>query len=418
MKPQAVKGTRDILPDEQAAWQAIITAAETTFGRAGVAKLTPPIFENSEIFTKSVGDSSDLVVQHEMYSFSDRGGRSLTLRPEFTAGVLRAFIEHGFHTKASPVKLWSHGPAFRAENVQRGRYRQFHQINCELLGLDNPLLDAEAIALLITFLQTCGLSDLTVRLGTVGDPGDRAAYNHYLRERLEPRREQLSPTSRERLERNPLRILDSKDPHDQELLKELKRPLDFLNAAAARHFEAVQRYLRDWDIPYLVDPSLVRGLDYYRRTAFEVHHRGIGAQSALGGGGRYDGLVASLGGPPTPGIGWAAGIERLLDATRQEGSLEVPSPGPQLYLVPLDEQAVAEVARLAHRLRRRYHVEYAYQPRKVGRGISDADRRRARYAGLRGSRERARNSYQLKRLASGEQREVAELELGDFLADA
>ncbi len=416
MKPQAVKGTHDILPVDQARWRYVYDQAARVLERAGVQELSTPVFEYSEVFTKAVGESSDLVVQHELYTFEDPGGRSLTLRPEFTGGVMRAYIEHGMHTWPSPVKLWSRGPIFRAEKPQRGRYRQFHQVNCELLGLDSPLLDAEAIALLYAVLEACGLTNLTLKLGSLGDPADRLAYNAYLREALKPVAHKLSPISQERLKRNPLRLFDSKDEGDQQLLAELERPFDRLGEAARAHFEAVASYLAAWGIPFEIDGSLVRGLDYYCRTAFEIHHEAIGAQSALCGGGRYDGLVESLGGPPTPGVGWAFGVERVLDALDQEGFAFPNAPRPALYLVPMDDEAVAEVARVARELRREFTILHSYAKRNPSKGLKEADRAGAHFAALRGKRERELGIYQLKDLGSGAQRAVEERELSAFLA--
>jgi histidyl-tRNA synthetase len=406
MRSRAVKGTYDVLPERQAAWRHLRETTARVLGRAGVQEIVTPVFEHSEVFDKSVGDSADLVVQKEMYRFEDRGGRSLTLRPEFTAGVLRAFVEHGMHTWPAPVKLWSLGPAFRAENVQRGRYRQFHQVNCEILGLGEPLVDAEAIALLHDLLDGLGLHRLKVQLGSVGDPDDRDAYNAYLQEELAPVADQLTETSRERLRLNPMRVLDSKDAGDQALLEGVDKPLDRLGDAAREHLDAVAAALGDWGIAYELAPSIVRGLDYYRRTAFEIHAEGIGAQSALAGGGRYDGLVASLGGPATPGIGWALGVERVLDALEQAGALPEAASGPDVYLIPMDAAAVPEAATLARELRRELHAQHGYRPRNPGKGLRDADRAGARYAALRGERERERNVWTLKHLASGEQREV------------
>ncbi|MDZ7800791.1 MAG: histidine--tRNA ligase [Trueperaceae bacterium] len=406
MRVRAVKGTYDVLPERQPVWRHLRGTVERVLGRAGVREIVTPVFEHSDVFDRSVGDSADLVVQKEMYRFEDRGGRSLTLRPEFTAGVLRAFVDHGMHTRPTPVKLWSLGPAFRAENVQRGRYRQFHQVNCEFLGLPGPLIDAEAIALLHDLLAALGLSDLRVALGSVGDPEDREAYNAYLREALTPVANELSDASRARLRLNPMRVLDSKEARDQELLAGLDKPLDRLGDAARAHLDAVAATLDAWGIAYELAPDIVRGLDYYRRTAFEIHAEGIGAQSALAGGGRYDGLVAALGGPPTPGIGWAVGVERVLDALDAAGALPGPPAGPDLFLVPMDDPAVAEAATLARELRGTLHVEHAYARRAPGKGLRDADRAGARYAALRGERERERGAWTLKHLARGDQREV------------
>jgi histidyl-tRNA synthetase len=414
MNLRAPRGTFDILPEDWGPRRRLLTAAATVLQRAGVEEIATPIFEDSDVFDRSVGESADLVVQKEMYTLT-RGKRSLTLRPEFTGGVLRAFIEHGMTMRPTPVKLWSAGPVFRAERPQRGRFHQFHQVNCELLGLDTPLLDAEAIALLIGSLQAAGLEGLTVRLGSVGDPDDRAHYNAYLREQLESVRERLSEASRERLRLNPMRILDSKDAGDQALLRNLKRPLDLLGPDAREHFEAVQRALTASGIPFEIDPAIVRGLDYYRRTAFEIHHAAIGAQSALCGGGRYDGLVERLGGPKTPGVGWAFGVERVLDALGTTTAQEADRP--DLFLIPLDAEALLEVAAEAHRLRSDLAVQHSYAVRKVGKGLGEANRRQARFAALRGGRERDEGVYSVKDLDSGEQTSVAFEALSQYVRE-
>lgn len=417
MKIRSVKGTVDILPSRQAVWQGVIDAAATVMGRAGAGKLDTPIIEYAELFERSVGESADIVVQKELYTFEDRGGRMLALRPEFTGGVMRAFIENGMFTLPTPVKLWSHGPLFRAENVQRGRYRQFHQVNFELIGLDSPLADAEAVQLMWATLSACGLTRHGIRLGSVGDPEDRVAYNEYLRETLAGRAGDLTPTSQERLRLNPMRLLDAKDRGDIAMLADLDRPLTRLAAPAREHFEQVRAYLDDWGVPYEVDAGIVRGLDYYRRTAFEAHYSGIGAQSALGGGGRYDGLIAQLGGHDLPGVGWALGLERIIDALEQETLADADaqvaaSPiTPALFLVPLDDEAVPEVAALAQRLRAVGRVEHAYQKRNPGKGLKDADRAGATHAALRGAEERLNATWQLKDLKTGDQRAVDEATL-------
>ena len=413
MKMQRPKGTHDRLPEEQALWKRVYQTVETVLSKAGVQEIDVPIFEASEVFQKSVGVSADLVVKKEMFQFEDGKGRSMTLRPEFTAGVMRAFIQNGMHMRPLPVKLWSMGPVFRAENVQAGRYRQFHQVNSEWLGLDSPLIDAEAIALLYEILGRLGVKNMVVKLGSVGDPQDRVAYNEYLRAQLEPQQASLSPDSQTRLRLNPMRILDSKHAGDQALIAKLKRPLDMVNPEARAHFDSVLSYLNAWHIPYEIDDSIVRGLDYYRRTAFEIHHQAIGAQSALCGGGRYDGLLETMGGPKLPGIGWAFGVERVLLAVADNSNKTPPSP--LLYIVALDDEAVGEAATLARTLRNYCHVEHGYGKRKVGKGLQDGDSRGAVFAALRGERERRGGIYQIKHLASGEQYEVAEAELEAFL---
>jgi len=423
MKIRSVKGTADVLPGQQAAWSQVIDAAATVLGRAGAGRIDTPIIEYAELFERGVGESADIIVQKELYTFEDRGGRVLALRPEFTAGVLRSYIEHGMFTLPTPVKLWTHGPLFRAENVQRGRYRQFHQINFEIVGLDTPLADAEAVHLMWATLAGSGLHGHGMKLGSVGDPEDRAAYNEYLRTELAPRATELTPVSQERLRLNPMRLLDAKDRGDIEIIKDLQRPLERLGTAAREHFDEVRAHLDAWGVPYEIDPGIVRGLDYYRRTAFEAHYQGIGAQSALGGGGRYDGLIEQLGGHDLPGVGWALGIERILDALAQEAAAtsestvprQSPNAPPSLFLVPLDDEAVGEAAALAHSLRAHGRVEHAYQRRNAGKGLKDADRSGASHAALRGASERETDSWQLKDLTSGEQRSVSEQVLVDLL---
>ena len=426
MKLQAVKGTYDILPASQAKdvynnqdqWSYLYEVTARVLSRAGIKELTTPIFEQKEVFVKSVGESSDIVVQNEMYTLEDSGGRQLALRPEFTGGVMRAFIEHGMYVQPLPVKLWSRGPVFRAElQPQRGRFRQFYQVNSEWIGLDQPVVDAEAIAVLYTVLRELGLKTMIVKLGSVGDPNDRVAYNQYLRDTLSPISDQLSETSRERLRLNPMRVLDSKDRNDQVIVKTLKKPLEFLNPEALAHFETVQDFLKSWQIPFEIDDSIVRGLDYYRRTAFEVHHQGIGAQSALCGGGRYDGLIETLGGPKTPGVGWAFGIERILDAMQQD-KVVIPGPSkPLVYFIPLDDEAINEVVLESNKLRQSHHIEHAYTARKPGKGLQEADRAGATFAALRGPSEREKSVYQMKHLQSGKQIEVKEADLETFLKD-
>ncbi len=413
MKVQTVKGTSDVLPERQAAWRQVLDAVEIVLGRAGAGKLDTPVFEHAELFERSVGESADIVVQKEMYTFDDRGGRRLALRPEFTASVMRSFIEHGMHTRPLPVKLWSAGPLFRAENVQRGRARQFHQVNFEIIGTGSPLADAESAQLLTACLSAAGLEGFELRIGSVGDPGDRMEYNDYLRRALADKVGELTPTSQERLRLNPMRLLDAKDAGDRRAISALERPLDRLSTASREHFEEVTAHLDAWGVPYQIDPEIVRGLDYYRRTAFEVHYTGIGAQSALGGGGRYDGLIASLGGPDLPGVGWAFGMERVLDALEMEGKIagDAATSGPVLFLVPLDDQAVAEAGAVAHSLRSGLRVEFAYQRRNPGKGLKEADRTGARLAGLRGADERERGVWQIKDLVSGEQVAVADADL-------
>ena len=404
---KAVRGTRDLFGETLLYKRWIEDAARRVLEAAGALEIETPILEEAPVFERGVGETSD-IVQKEMYAFTDRGGRRLVLRPEGTAGVMRAFLEHGMKVWPAPVKLFYRGPMFRAERPQKGRYRQFYQVGFEAVGLSEPAVDAEAIALLLDLLKALGLKDWTLKLGTVGDPTDRARYNAYLREALAPYREALSEDSKARLLRNPLRILDSKDERDREVLAEagIRPLLDFLSPEARAHYEAVKGLLDALGIAFEEDPNLVRGLDYYARTAFEVHHRRLGAQAALGGGGRYDGLTALLGGPSLPGVGWAVGTDRLILALEAEGIPAPPPPGLDLFLVPLDEAAVAEALALAEALRPGHRVELAYQPRRPGKGIKEAEKRGARFVGFLGEGERARGTISIKRLATGEQTEL------------
>lgn len=426
MAIQRPKGTQDHLPEgspkltldtRAAAFDYVRETARRVLERAGAQRIDTPLFEEAELVKRGVGGSTD-IVRKEMftvYYFGDHGG--FILRPEGTAGIVRAYLQNGWKQLPAPFKIWLHGPMFRAENVQKGRLRQFHQVDYEVFGSTDPLVDAEAIALMVDVVRELGLKKVKVKLGSIGDPEDREAYNDYLRELFTPHVERLSDDSKDRLTRNPMRILDSKSEGDQTLIAELGvRPmLDFLGAEAGAHFEQVQQYLRDWNVEFDLDPSIVRGLDYYRRTAWELHHEGVGAKSALGGGGRYDGLAEQLGGAVVPGIGWAFGIERLLLAMEADG-VEIPAPGgPQLYLVALDEENVALVARLARDARAYTRAEFAYRAMKPGNAFKDAERRGAVWVGLIGSEEAAQGTVSLKNMATGEQQTVGVGELATFL---
>lgn len=416
---KAVPGTNDILaqakeyPFREPVFRYIVSTAEEVLRGAGAQMVYTPIFEYLEVFQKGVGLTSDIVVKKEMFVFEDRGGRLLALRPEPTAAIVRAYNEHGMKVWPQPVRLFTWGPIFRGERQQKGRYKQFHQVDYEALGLSDPLLDAEAIALMVRIYKTLGLKNLEVKLGSVGDPEDRVRYNQYLRELFGPYAKDLSEDSRVRVEANPMRILDSKSERDQALIAELqpKPMLAFLGPAAQKFHQQVCNYLDRLGVAYTVDPNLVRGLDYYVRTAWEVHHAGIGAKSALGGGGRYDGLSEMLGGPPLPGVGFGIGVERLAIALEQEGVALPADPSPTLYLAPLDEAAKIEVLALAEQLRPKIHVEIGYTPKSPRKALEDALKKGARYVGFIGEAERARGVVTLKHLETGEQRALEPLQL-------
>lgn len=416
---KAVPGTNDIFaqakeyPFREPVFRHIIQTAEEVLRGAGAQMIHTPIFEYLEVLQKGVGLTSDIVVKKEMYVLEDRGGRVLGLRPEPTASIVRAYNEHGMKVWPQPVRLFTWGPIFRAERQQKGRYKQFHQVDYEALGLSDPLLDAEAIALMVRIYKTLGLKNLEVKLGSVGDPQDRIRYNQYLRTLFQPYAEQLSEESKVRLEANPMRILDSKSETDQQIVADLQvRPmLEFLENESRSFHERVCHYLEQLGIPYTVDPSIVRGLDYYVRTAWEVHHAQIGAKSALGGGGRYDGLSEMLGGPRVPGVGFGIGIERVAIALEQEGVAIPSDPSPILYLAPLDEAAKIEALALAEQLRPKIYVEMGYTPRSPRKALEDALKKGARYVGFLGEGERARGVVTLKHLESGEQKELELLQM-------
>ena len=308
---KAPRGTFDVLPSDSAARARVYVAAAAAFERAGYGRIETPVFEDTEVFARGVGASTD-IVQKEMFTFEDQGGRSLTLRPEATAAICRAYAEHGMHKLPQPVKLWCWGPFFRHERPQSGRYRQFHQVNLEAIGTDSPLADAEAIIVLADLLAELAVPGVKLRLGSLGSFETRTAYGDELRAHLRSHESSLSDDVRSRIDSNPLRAFDSDHPGTREVMEGAPTMLDRLDADDAEHFEAVKRAVDDAGVEYVLDGTLVRGLDYYTRTVFEFTSDSLGAQSALGGGGRYDGLVAELGGPETPAVGWAAGIERIL----------------------------------------------------------------------------------------------------------
>ncbi|MER3443923.1 MAG: histidine--tRNA ligase [Meiothermus sp.] len=419
----SVPGTNDVFaqskeyPFREPVFRYITQTAEKVLRSSGAQMIHTPIFEYAEVLQKGVGVTSDIVVKKEMYTFEDRGGRVLGLRPEPTASIVRAYNQHGMKVWPQPVRLFTWGPIFRAERHQKGRYKQFHQVDYEALGSADPLVDAEAIALMVQIYRALGLKGLEVKLGSVGDPEDRVRYNDYLRGLFRPYAQELSEDSRVRLESNPMRILDSKSETDQRIVAEVGvRPmLEFLGPEARTFHESVAGYLEKLGVPFTVDPSIVRGLDYYVRTAWEVHHSRIGAKSALGGGGRYDGLSEMLGGPRVPGVGWGIGVERVAIALEQEG-VEIPAdPVPDLYLVPLDEAAKLEALQIAQQLRPAFRVEMAYAPKSARKGLEEALKREARFVGLLGEAERVRGVVTLKHLETGDQREVSWEALGEAL---
>jgi histidyl-tRNA synthetase len=339
-RPQAPRGTYDVLPEQDAARRAVETAARSILGGAGYRRIETPTFEHTDLFARGVGASTD-IVQKEMYSFEDAGGRSLTLRPEGTAPVVRAYAEHGMHKAPQPVKLWYLGPFFRQEKPQAGRFRQFWQVGAEAIGSDDPAVDAETIVLLHALIRELGVEGVNLRLGSLGTPETRADYREQLIAYLRANEDRVSPEVRARIDLNPLRAFDADDPGTRDVMQGAPLLLDQLTAEDAEHFAEVRARLEAAEIPYVIDPTLVRGIDYYTRTLFEFTSDVLGAQSAVGGGGRYDRLAQELGLGATPGIGWAAGVERLLLAGEQRPE---PEPVTDLYVAGTGVPAFALAA--------------------------------------------------------------------------
>ncbi len=369
---QALRGTRDILPAEVGYWQRVEAVARQILSSAAYQEIRTPIFEQTALFERGIGEATD-VVGKEMYTFSDRGDRSITLRPEGTAGVVRSLIEHDLQTQGGVQRLWYTGPMFRYERPQAGRQRQFHQLGVEVLGSADPRADAEVIAIATDILQNLGLRNLRLDLNSVGNLEDRQHYRQALLDYLTPYKDELDPDSQERLSRNPLRILDSKDKRTQEIAQNAPSILDYLGSYSRRHFEQVQQLLSNLGINYQLNPRLVRGLDYYTHTAFEIQSDDLGAQATVCGGGRYDGLVTELGGPNTPAVGWAIGLERLILLLQQMQS--PPLPVLDFYVVSKGEQAEDLALVLAQKLRQsRFSVELDLSGSGFKKQFTRADR--------------------------------------------
>jgi histidyl-tRNA synthetase len=400
-----VRGTHDIVGETALRHRRVIETGRAIAARYGYHEVATPIFEFTEVFARTLGETSDIVTK-EMYTFEDRGGDSLTLRPEYTAGIARAFIS-GALGQQLPIKLFASGPMFRYERPQKGRLRQFHQIDVEILGAPEPQADVEVIALGARILAELGLGDRVVlELNSLGDPASRRAYRDELVGYLVRYRADLSEDSRDRLERNPLRILDSKDPRDREILLGAPSLADSLNEASRAFFAEVRAGLDALGIAYLINPALVRGLDYYTHTAFEFTTAALGAQGAVLAGGRYDGLVATMGGPDTPGIGWAAGVERLARLLAE--TPEAPRP---IAVIPIGEDTTLPALQLTEELRAAgHHVEFGFRG-KVGQRLKRAVQQNARYAVLLGEDELAAGTVVLRDLDRGEQEAVARANL-------
>lgn len=402
----APKGTYDILPEAQAVRRWVIAQAEDVFRLYGYSRIDTPTFEETRLFTRGVGESTD-IVRKEMYTFEDLGGRSMTLRPEGTAPVARAYVEHGMHTLAQPVKLYYHSPMFRYENPQSGRYRQHYQLGLEAFGSPAPELDAEVIGVLAALYRGLGLEGLELRLNSMGCSACRPVYSAELRGFLTDNATQLCGECMERARINPLRTFDCKVASCRAVLDDAPRLSDHLCEACSDHHARVQQCLQVQGVPYTHDHALVRGMDYYTRTTFEFQSSLLGAQSGVGGGGRYDDLVQALGGPAIPGVGFGTGVERILLALARSG-VELPAAVPPLaYLVAFAVGARGAVFSLAHELRSRgVAVDLDYMERSPKGQMKQAGRSGARYALMLGEQELADHSVTVRDLRSGEEKSV------------
>lgn len=381
----------------------------------GFREIRTPLFEKTELLQKGVGDTTDIVTK-EMYSFEDRGGRNLTLRPEGTAPAMRAFIENGLAEQSQIHKLFYIAPMFRYERSQAGRYRQHHQFGVESIGSKSPETDAEVIDMAFTLFKRLGLSGLTVYLNSIGDQSARETYKTALKDHLKANFDNLSNESKIRFEKNPLRILDSKDPKDQELIKTAPSILDFLSDSSKTHFEKVQNYLRKLSIPFVVNPLLVRGLDYYQDTVFEITSGSLGSQNSICGGGRYDGLIKSLGGKDLPSFGFGMGLERVLQTLIGEKVKLPVAPKVSLFFIPLGEGAKEECFLLQKKLREAHiSAETDYENRKLGKALARANQLLVPFVAIIGDAELEKRRAKIKDMASGSETDVSFDELVNFI---
>ena len=416
---KAIRGTRDLLPPDTALWNFVEKTVGEVFGAYNFQEIRTPIFEATELFARGVGEETD-IVSKEMFTWEDRGraqsekNQLLTLRPENTAGVVRAYIEHNLQQRGLN-KLYYIGPQFRRERPQKGRYRQFYQIGAEVIGpatsgSESPMRDAELLEMLATLLDRLGVTGWTLELNSIGCAADRARYNEALRQALDPVKDKMCGDCQRRAVTNPLRVFDCKVPEDQPIIEQLPRISEYLDEPCRQHFGQVKEILTSAGVPFTLNDRLVRGLDYYTRTAFEFTHGALGAQNAILGGGRYDGLSESLGGPPAPGIGFAIGEDRLvmsLGKTAEEVSRK-----PDVYIAPLGAGMNKEAIRLARELRRHNIVaELGDETFRLKKSLETGSKLGAKYALIVGENEVSTGVFALKNLATGEQKSVARNEL-------
>lgn len=416
MLSKAPRGTKDITPKDVYKWHYVEKKFREICALYGYEEIRTPIFEHTEVFARSVGDTTD-VVQKEMYSFTDRGDRQLSLKPEGTAGVIRSFIENKMYADTQPTKLYYITPCFRYERPQAGRQRQFHQFGIEVLGSDGPSVDAEVISLAVQFFNEMGLKNLSVNINSVGCPTCREEYNRKLKEYLDKKVDVLCETCLERKDKNPMRVIDCKNPHCKENLHDIPFMIDHLCDDCKEHFEKLQTYLKEMDINYVVDKTIVRGLDYYKKTAFEIISNDIGSQSTVCGGGRYDGLVEMLGGPKgISGIGFGLGVERLL-LTLENNNIEIENPkSTDIYIATIGDAAKTKSFKLIKDLRSNHiSADNDHLDKSLKAQFKYSDKLNAKYTVVIGDDELANDTATLKNMKTSEQTTIKLSELVDEL---
>lgn len=407
MKVQAPKGTRDILPSEIHRWQYVSRVFAGVCESFGYKEIRIPVFEYTELFQRGVGDTTD-IVQKEMYTFNDKGGRSVTLRPEGTAGVVRSYIENGMYSLPQPIKLYYDITAYRYENVQKGRYREFHQFGVEAFGAPGPEIDVEVISLLYMYFKKLGLKQTGLNINSIGCPSCRQEYHEKLKDYFRPYLPELCGDCRDRFERNPLRIIDCKNEKCRRYVSNAPLLLDNICDGCREHFEGLRQGLDNLGIRYNIDPTIVRGLDYYTRTVFEFVSEHVGTQGAICGGGRYDRLVEVCGGPPVPGIGFALGVERLLMELDAQGVVIDDPPAPDIYIATLGRKATDLAMKMVYELRS-YGVqaETDLMNRSLKAQMKYADKKRFSYTIVIGDDEIEANKGVLKDMRTGESKDVS-----------
>ncbi len=417
MNIAAPKGTKDILPDEMSRWHAVENLFASVCERYGYKEIRIPTFEQTELFARGVGGSTD-IVRKEMYTFEDKAGRSMTLRPEGTAGIARAYIENGMASLPSPVKLYYDMSFFRYEKMQKGRYREFWQLGCEIIGSPSAYADAEVIAILDTFFTELGLAERQLELGSIGCPQCRPDFLNALRTQFEPNLGQMCPDCKERFKINPLRILDCKVESCQPFIADAPSQLDYLCSDCEAHFAKAKLALEGLGISYNINRSMVRGLDYYSRTVFEYVSTHVGTQGSICGGGRYDGLIEILGGKPTPAVGFAMGIERLLLEVEAQG-IKLPAAAPaDLFIISFPETAASAMTLAQKLIRSGLNVQTDVMERSMKAQMKQADRSNAEFLVVYGAEELAAKQFLIKRLSDGAEDTVASDDLAEFLLKA